>query len=120
MARVHMGQPAQAVAPRQKVIAADRANTNARGLFAQALLEAGRPDAAATHYRRLTALTPKGARAWSGLGRVCGPLTARAFAELKPESAEWRARGSRGDLPRRGAGRVGQRGGRPSVVRHAE
>ncbi|MDX2149666.1 MAG: tetratricopeptide repeat protein [Bryobacteraceae bacterium] len=89
MARVQMGQAAQAIAPLQKVVAAEPSNVNARGLLAQALLEAGRPAEAATQYRRLTALTPKDTRAWSGLGRAYEVLAAKAFSELKPESAEW-------------------------------
>lgn len=92
LARVQLGQPALAVAPLSKAVSLDPSNLEPRGLLANALLAAGRAAEAAPHFRRLTALTPRDPRAWSGLGRCYETLASQAFEQLDRTargSAEW-------------------------------
>ena len=55
---MELGEPAPAVAPLQKVLAAQPDNVQARQMLAQALLELERWDAAAAQFRALTGRAP--------------------------------------------------------------
>src|SRR5260370_3141944 len=87
-ARLALNQPEQAIAPLQKVLAADSKNNDARGMLAAALLGAGHADQAADQYRKLTEVTPNDPRAWYGLGKSYESIAAATFDRLQKTSAQ--------------------------------
>jgi tetratricopeptide (TPR) repeat protein len=87
-AHLELGEPALAVAPLQGVVAADPSNTDARGMLGQALLSLGRGKEAATHFRKLTELTPDDPKAWYGLGKSYESVSTAAFEQLRKSAPE--------------------------------
>jgi tetratricopeptide (TPR) repeat protein len=87
-AHLELGEPALAVAPLQAAVAADPAYTDARGLLAQSLLSLGRAKEAATHFRKLTELTPSDPKAWYGLGKSYESISTAAFEHLRKTAPE--------------------------------
>jgi tetratricopeptide (TPR) repeat protein len=87
-ARLSLKEPALAVGPLQKAVAAEPANPDARGMLADALNGAGQFDQAAEQYRKLTELTPNDPRAWYGLGMTYQAMATNAFERLKKASPQ--------------------------------
>jgi tetratricopeptide (TPR) repeat protein len=92
VAHLELNQPAKAIPPLEKAVSLDASNPNVRGMLAAALLSQNRFREAATHYRRLTTLTPDDPKAWHGLGRTYEALAQASFEQLDKTgqgSAEW-------------------------------
>jgi predicted Zn-dependent protease len=80
---MELGEPAPAVAPLQKVVAAQPENLQALQMLAQALLELERWEAAARQFRTLADRAPEDPRAWHGLGRSYEGLLRASYDALK-------------------------------------
>jgi len=88
--RLELHQPAQAIAPLQKLIAIDPTKRDTRGMLAGALMAVDRFSDAAEQYRRISSEDTQDARAWYGLGSAYESLADSTFAKLEklaPESA---------------------------------
>jgi len=85
---MELREPAPAVAPLQKVVAAQPGNTQARQMLGEALLELERWEAAARQFRALADRSPQDPRAWHGLGRSYEGLTRASYDELRRDSPE--------------------------------
>jgi predicted Zn-dependent protease len=88
--QLELGQPARAVGPLEKVVAAEPAHAEARRMLGDALLALERFDAARRHYRALVDAVPGNAAGWYGLGRSYEGLAAAAVQRLQrsaPDSA---------------------------------
>ncbi len=87
---LRLGEPEKAVAPLERVVAAQPEHAEAHQMLAEAHLALERFADAARHFSRLTELAPGNARAWFALGRSYEALAAEAFQELEkvaPDSA---------------------------------
>jgi tetratricopeptide (TPR) repeat protein len=90
-AHVELGEPAPAVAPLQRFVAAYPGHQEARRMLADSLLSIERYEAAARHYRTISEQAPQDPRAIYGLGRSFEALSGKAFEDLRvsaPESAQ--------------------------------
>jgi len=87
-----LGQPELAIAPLEKVIAADEKNEEARLELAEAFLESGKPRQAADHFETLVKLDPENAKGWHGLGLAYLALSREAFTGLEKLAGDsaWR------------------------------
>jgi len=86
---MELGEPAPAVAPLQKVVAAQPENLQARQMLAEALLDLQRWEGAARQFRALADRAPEDPRAWHGLGRSYEGLLRASYDALTrawPES----------------------------------
>ncbi|HEY2946202.1 MAG TPA: tetratricopeptide repeat protein [Vicinamibacteria bacterium] len=86
---MELGEPAPAVAPLQKVVAAQPENVQARQMLAEALLDLQRWEAAALQFRALADRAREDPRAWHGLGRSYEGLLRASYDALTrawPES----------------------------------
>jgi len=90
--RLKLGQPELAIAPLEKVIAADERNEEARLELAEAFLESSKPRQAAEHFKTLVKLDPENAKGWHGLGLAYLGLSREAFTKLEKLAADsaWR------------------------------
>ena len=80
---MELGDPAQAVAPLEKVLAAQPENLQARQMLAQALSGLRRWEQAARQFRALAERTPQDPRVWHGLGLSYESLTQSSYEELR-------------------------------------
>ena len=87
-AYMELGQPAKAVPPLQKFVAAQPDHREARQMLADALLSLERCEPAAREYRALSEQDPQDPTAWYGLGRSYEGLSRRAFETLQTEAPE--------------------------------
>ena len=87
-AYAELGQPAKAVAPLQKFVAAQPDNRDARRMLADSLLSLERWDPAARHYRALTQQAPDDPKAWYGLERSYEGLSRRAFETMQQSTPD--------------------------------
>jgi len=86
---MELGEPGPAVAPLQKVVAAQPENLQARQMLAEALLDLQRWEGAARQFRALADRAPEDPRAWHGLGRSYEGLLRASYDALTrawPES----------------------------------
>ena len=86
------GQPARAVEPLEKYVAARPDDSEGRRTLADALAGQERVAEAVVHFRKLSELSPQDARAWHELGRAYESLARESFEKLDkaaPESAFW-------------------------------
>jgi tetratricopeptide (TPR) repeat protein len=90
-ARLQTGPADKAIDAFEKVAKLQPANDDARGLLASAYLAGERFTDAAALFRKLTAASPKDAKAWAGLGRTYDALAAKSYEGLAAGSAEWLA-----------------------------
>ncbi len=88
-ARLQLNDPANAIAPLQKLVTIQQDNTEERGMLANALLAVGRIREASMQFRRLTQLAPGDPKAWYGLGTAYEHASESAFKEITEGSAEW-------------------------------
>src|SRR5204862_5145275 len=94
VAYLETSEPGKAIGPLTTPITVQPANAQARGMLANALLSVNKPAEAAVHFRKLSAITPRDAKAWYGLGRSYEALAQGAFAQLDKTaqgSPEWLA-----------------------------
>jgi len=80
---LELAQPAKAVPPLQKFVAAQPDHQDARRMLADALLALERWGRAAEHYRVLTEQAPTDPKAWYGLERSYEGLSGDAYAALE-------------------------------------
>jgi tetratricopeptide (TPR) repeat protein len=87
-----LGQPELAIAPLEKVVAADEKNEEARLELAEAFLESGKPRQAAARFETLVKLDPENAKGWHGLGLAYQAQSRETFTELEKLSQDsaWR------------------------------
>jgi predicted Zn-dependent protease len=89
-----LGEPAKAIAPLRKFVAAMPGEVDARQMLAQALRATGDASGAAAEFEKLAKTDPERAEVWYGLGKSYAALSRQAFAELSktaPGSAYWLA-----------------------------
>jgi predicted Zn-dependent protease len=82
MAYTELREPAKAIEPLQKFVAAQPDHRDARQMLADALLALERWGAAAQHYRMLTQQAPEDPKGWYGLERSYEGLSGEAFGAL--------------------------------------
>ncbi|HEY3836294.1 MAG TPA: tetratricopeptide repeat protein [Bryobacteraceae bacterium] len=87
-ARLAVGQPQQAIAPLEKALAVDPSNHDARGMLAEAYMDANRFEAAAELFRKLTSETPDDPRAWYGLGMSYQSIAGAALDRLQQADSQ--------------------------------
>jgi predicted Zn-dependent protease len=80
---MELGEPAEAVAPLRKFLAAEPGHLEARQMLADALLSLERFEAAISEFRQLSDLAPRSPRAWYGLGRSYEGTARKAFEGLQ-------------------------------------
>ena len=76
--RMALRQPQQAITALEKAVAIEPSNRDARGMLADALLEAGRFDRAAGQFRQLSSISASDPRVWYGLGMSYQSIANRA------------------------------------------
>ncbi|MDE3168462.1 MAG: tetratricopeptide repeat protein [Acidobacteriota bacterium] len=81
-AKLAMDRPAEALAPLRKALTI-KPDVETRGMLANALLEAKRPEEAEAEYRKLTDAAPNDARVWYGLGMAYQAIAGKAFDQLQ-------------------------------------
>jgi predicted Zn-dependent protease len=87
-AYAELGQPAKAVEPLQRFVAAQPDHREARQMLADSLLSLERWSAAARHYGALAQQAPAEPRAWYGLERSYEGLSRQTFETLQKTSPE--------------------------------
>jgi predicted Zn-dependent protease len=87
-ARLELGQPARAVEPLQKVVAAQPDNEEARRRLADAFWALERFEPAVEHYRALAEHSPQDPRSWYGLGQSYEGLARGALERLQRSAPE--------------------------------
>jgi predicted Zn-dependent protease len=71
----------KAIDPLRKVIAANPGERNGRLMLGEALLGAGRPADAVTHFRSAAEMLPANPRVWAGLAKACEAAGRKQLAE---------------------------------------
>lgn len=82
-ARLALNEPALAISPLRKAVAADSGNRDARGMLAEALSASGHFDQSAEQYRKVTDISPDDPRAWYGLGSAYRSMARDAFDRMQ-------------------------------------
>ncbi len=83
LAHLKLGEPAKAIEPLTRALKADASDRIVLFELGDALLAVGRAEEAASHFRKLTGLDPKHAKAWQGLGLSYLALSRLAFETLE-------------------------------------
>ena len=78
-----LGENAEAIAPLERVIAAQPNDRNARLMLAGALLALHRFDDAVMHFEKAAELAPENPKIWYGLGQSYDHLSEQAFRTLE-------------------------------------
>jgi tetratricopeptide (TPR) repeat protein len=80
---IELKEPARAVSPLEKVIAAQPNDRNARLMLADALFDLGKYEDSTRHFQKVSEQAPDSSRAWYGLARSYDALGSRARQQLE-------------------------------------